>query len=80
MVDVTARRYPTLQFLYSHHIHPEYITPAVQNFVADAFGPPASRNGGGGYARDGVGAQACVERFLAQAADRARASAAENAR
>ena len=79
MVDVTARRYPTLQFLYSHHIHPEYITPPVQNFVADAFGPPAGRNGGG-FARDGVGAQACVERFLAQAAERARASAAENAR
>ena len=32
--DLGARRhlriYPTLQFLYSHHVRPEYVTPQVR--------------------------------------------------
>jgi len=36
--DGGARRhisiYPTLQFLYSHHVCPEYVTPAVRQLLA----------------------------------------------
>ena len=39
--DLGARRhlriYPTLQFLYSHHVRPEYVTPQVR---AAAYPPP----------------------------------------
>ena len=42
--DLGARRhlriYPTLQFLYSHHVRPEYVTPQVR---AAAYPPPFAR-------------------------------------
>ena len=38
----TARVYPTLQFLYSHHIMPDYITPEVRDCLAGYGGDPAA--------------------------------------